>query len=187
VYYWIKPLIWFHLIVLAHLGVGGPASIHRVERALEDQVAKQVRVDWNVPTIAFGARGIGVYIEGAAAITRDCGNPDDGGCHAPADSVVSGAGAGVAIYALAQYGYSFGLDHEILEALADPTGDRTWYGQTLEICDPVQGGMYTLDGEPLSDFTYPRAWRPRSGGWRDWMHTTMRRSLMAPLIRWMWP
>jgi hypothetical protein len=174
VYYWIKPLIWFHLIVLAHLGVGGPASIHRVERALEDQVAKQVRVDWNVPTIAFAARGIRVYIEGAAAIARDCGNPDDGGCHAPADSVVGGTGAGVAIYALAQYGYSFSLDHEILEALVDPTGDRTWYGQALEICDPVQGGMYTLDGEPLSDFTYPRAWRPRSGGWRDWMHTTRR-------------
>jgi hypothetical protein len=172
VYYWIKPLIWFHLIVLAHLGVGGPASVRRVERALEHQVATQVRGAWNVPTIAFAARGIGVYIEGPAAILRDCGNHDDTGCHAPADSVVSGTGAGVVIYALAQYGYSFGLDHEILEALADPTGDRAWYGQTLEICDPVQDAMYTLDCEPLSDFTYPRAWRPHSGGWRDWMHTT---------------
>lgn len=54
------------------------------------------------------------------------------------------------------------LCHELLEMLVDPeinlvaqANDQSFYA--LEVCDPVQGDEYDIDGIPVSDFVTP-AW-----------------------------
>jgi hypothetical protein len=60
------------------------------------------------------------------------------------------------------------LSHEILEMLVDPwLSNVTFAGAgnpnsatvfLREICDPVAGYTYNIDGVPVSDFTYPQFW-----------------------------
>jgi hypothetical protein len=47
--------------------------------------------------------------------------------------------------------------HELLEMLVDPSGGRIRNGLPFEICDPVEGAGYYVDGSIVSDFVTP-AW-----------------------------
>jgi hypothetical protein len=68
-------------------------------------------------------------------------------------------------YAVVRYGptWSVATSHEILEMIADPTGDRTalgsWTGGpcnfVVEVCDPCQLVHYPCDGILVSDFCLP--------------------------------
>ncbi len=64
------------------------------------------------------------------------------------------------------------LSHEILEMVVNPYLDRTAYFAypnglgfvfNWEICDPVQGSTYSIDGVRVSDFVYPSYFRQTYG------------------------
>ena len=53
------------------------------------------------------------------------------------------------------------LSHELCETLVDPEADSWEPGPggvdyALEVCDPVQGSSYSLDGVDLSDWVWPQ-------------------------------
>ncbi len=72
------------------------------------------------------------------------------------------------------------LSHEILEMLADPWVNRwtltrhSWNlfeGEIFkhEICDPVSGSTYLIDGVRVSDLVYPSFYRAGSKGPWDYV------------------
>jgi hypothetical protein len=71
------------------------------------------------------------------------------------------------------------ISHEVLEILGDPY--ITWWADgndgrqyALEVCDPVEGDAYVIDGVSVSNFVGPRYFSAGPGPY-DWM-----RKLSAP-------
>lgn len=65
------------------------------------------------------------------------------------------------------------MSHEALETIGDPYA--TWWGDgptgeehALELCDPVEGDAYDVDGVSVSNFVGPR-WFSQGAGPYDWL------------------
>ena len=57
--------------------------------------------------------------------------------------------------------WTWSASHELLETLEDPSGGVVRNGLPFEICDPVEGAGYYIDGFIVSDFVTP-VWFKRS-------------------------
>ena len=71
--------------------------------------------------------------------------------------------------------WSVTFSHEVLELLADPEANllvvapnpdqpNQWVLRPYEVCDPVQGDQYTIDGIAVSDFVTPTYFTSATGG-----------------------
>lgn len=151
------------------------AELNRVAAALQKQVTRDFAPLWNIDaTVSAFAPGevpLGYW----TISIQDQSLPDNAeGLHKhKADN---------SPYALVRYGPTWSLtaSHELLEMLADPSGDRLVAGLSpkpgqgrvqflLEVCDPCQdiAFAYEIDGVNVSDFYTPHYFDPdRSAGAR---------------------
>lgn len=126
-----------------------PWALAKVENAVVDQ-SLQLRAAWGTPCVRFAPGGWLLYLRGDS-------NPDAAGVHDYA------GGAPFAIVWTSGQpwsSWSWAFSHEVIETLVDPTWTNIYYvrGQLPELvepADPVYTRRYTLDGVPVSDFTFP--------------------------------
>lgn len=77
------------------------------------------------------------------------------------------------------------LSHEIIETFCDPAVDR-WadsgegWETPVEACDAVESGSYEINGVAVSDFLFPRWFRPRSLGAMSFCGTVKAPFTLAP-------
>jgi hypothetical protein len=143
-------------------------SLSRVSAALQKQVSRDFGPIWNIEGTVDGFSSLAdVPIDYWPIIVRDdIKTPGAAGIHLDNDGQP---------FALVQFSSDWALttSHELLEMLADPTGNRVIAGQSpmpgqgrvnflVEVCDPseaVQFG-YTINGITVSDFFTPRFYDP---------------------------
>lgn len=146
-----------------------------VGNAIQRQVSEHLEPAWGASAIVSAFPTLDDVPEGYAtvAITKQELPLGHGGFHYPD----GGAGA------LVHYrdGWTIAVSHELLEMIADPLGVRYVYGPSLadrnpdaaenpardktgaqglvrylvELCDPVEGNAYIIDGIAVSDFVFP--------------------------------
>lgn len=138
----------------------GARHLARVERAIVDQ-SRIVSRYWHTPRARFGPDGWKVYLVRATD---------------PMAAQVPAGAAGVHLNTNAPYIVvkapvtSYALDHEIVETLVDPYGDRYINYELVEPCDPTSREG-KLDGVMLADFEKPAFYRIRPAArWLDWLH-----------------
>lgn len=131
-----------------------PADILPTIAALNRQIAGDFAPVWGVSgTLYYGTASPGAWqftladaIDDAAAL----------GYHVDDNGVVS---AIIDVAACRDCGDDWRqcLSHEVLEALADPQCERMAPDNVtiVEVCDPVEGDSYQVDGVPVSNFATP--------------------------------
>jgi hypothetical protein len=141
--------------------------VRREERALRAQ-AEQVRRYWHTPLIRFGRGGWNVFLVPGTDVAS-CGDvpPAESGCHytneAGSPQAFVGIGGGRSYM-------SDTFSHEVIEMLVDPYADRYENGRLVEIADPVEGEIYTLEGESVSDFALPAYFTTAQIGQLDFLN-----------------
>lgn len=151
------------VITLVNQANASPSSLSRVERAITDQ-SKQLSRYWDTPAVRFGPAGWRVYLKvNAPDMENLAAFHSENGPTPYAIVLTRGFGS--------QW-WSSDLAHEIDEMLVDPLeqtyanngtiGGFDWSASApdllVEICDPVEGDDYTLDGVDVPDFTLPANW-----------------------------
>jgi hypothetical protein len=147
-----------------------PWALENVENAI---VAQSIQLDaaWGTPCVQFGPSGWLIYLQTgyeanpAGGYTMQIGG-EHYGLAVPGPDYQGQPYAIVDTGASGLVAWSYALSHEVAEMLEDPN-DNSFYtwpnGQRAlhEICDPIEGTTYVLDGVRVDDFTLPAAW---SGG-----------------------
>ncbi len=149
-----------------------PNQLTRVAAALQRQVHEQFGPLWQIEaTVSPFVDWNAVPPDYARLIVVDHLDSTALGVHADKDGKP---------YALVNVHGSWPLvaSHELLEMLADPTGQQTRPGPSprqdgktvdilVEVCDPCQGARwsYEIDGIPVSDFCTPAFYGGGSGPW----------------------
>lgn len=149
-----------------------PGLLTRVAAALQRQVHEHFGPLWRVEaTVSAFVEWDSVPDDYARLIVVDHLDSTALGVHAEKDGRP---------YALvgAHGDWPLVASHELLEMLADPTGEQTRRGPSprndgrsveilVEVCDPCQGARwsYKIDGIPVSDFCTPAFYDGGSGPW----------------------
>jgi hypothetical protein len=149
-----------------------PSLLTRVAAALQRQVHEQFGPLWQIEaTVSPFVDWNAVPADYARLIVVDHLDSTALGVHADKDgkpyALVNGRGS-----------WSLVASHELLEMLADPTGQQTRPGPSprqdgktveilVEVCDPCQGSRwsYAIDGIPVSDFCTPAYYSAGPGPW----------------------
>lgn len=143
-------------------------SLSRVSAALQKQVSRDFGPIWNIEgTVDAFSSLADVPIDYWPIIVRDdIKTPGAAGIHLDNDGQP---------FSLVQFSSDWALttSHELLEMLADPTGNRVIAGQSpmpgqgrvnflVEVCDPSEAVQfaYTINGITVSDFFTPRFYDP---------------------------
>jgi hypothetical protein len=150
-----------------------PSLLTRVAAALQRQVHEQFGPLWQIEaTVSPFVDWNAVPADYARLIVVDHLDSTALGVHADKDgkpyALVNGRGSSWPLVA----------SHELLEMLADPTGQQTRSGPSprqdgktveilVEVCDPCQGSRwsYPIDGIPVSDFCTPAYYSGETGPW----------------------
>ncbi len=156
------------------------ADITPAVAAVQKQVREHLFPAWGVGAdLAFVPKGSAAPDDAWIIWLVDvCQNPDDLGYHSAA-ALPSGI---VGIKTCADEGtpWQSCLSHETLEMIVDPWTQLGFQvGSTLyslEVCDPVEGQPYAVDGVPVENFVLPTWFRPNTNG--PWDHCD---KLSAPL------
>lgn len=158
---------YFHFANAGNMTVG---QVARVEKAVTVQVNTELLRHWARPRIAFGSSGINVYVEGQAAINRDCEDVGDVACHANP--------AGVPVIYLLRNRFTdetVSVSHEVMETVINPGPvNLVMGGRRAEVADPVSNSTYDVNGVWVSDFVYPNWFVAGSRGPWDEMDTATR-------------
>ncbi|WP_413674378.1 hypothetical protein ACEN9H_08445 [Massilia cellulosiltytica] len=145
------------------------ADVYRVAAAIQQQVLAHFARDWHL------SAGVAVQSEPSDGVVPVFIVSDDLGGLAGFHMLKNGWP-----YAVVRYGptWSVAASHEVLELIADPTGDRTalgnWSGgpcsYVVEVCDPCQLVNYPCNGVLVSDFCLPAYYEqnPPPGSQLSW-------------------
>lgn len=138
-----------------------------VVAAIQRQVAEHLAPGWNITAeIVIGEQPVAWIVQ----LVDDCPEADDIGYHD--DDGAPAALVGVRSAIAEKTSWSSVLSHEVLELIVDPEAVRCFrVGQQiydLEICDPVEGAPYLLDGVEVENFVLPSWFLPGSAG--PWDH-----------------
>lgn len=140
-----------------------PWALRKVENALVAQ-SLQLRAAWDTPCVQFGPGGWIFTLQAGVPVQNADGSVSlpIGGHHDYSGGIVSAViqtgGTGYETWARA-------FTHEVNEALVDPSDSIRWRFGLLEVCDPVEGWTYQLDGVPVSDFVLPSYFNGGAGPW----------------------
>jgi hypothetical protein len=161
-----------HIALVPYQVSVDPGLLTRVAAALQRQVHEQFGPLWQIEaTVSPFTDWNGVPPDYARLIVVDHLDSTALGVHADKDGKP---------YALvgARGGWPLVASHELLEMLADPTGQTTRPGPSpkqdgktveilVEVCDPCQGSRwaYEIDGIPVSDFCTPAFYGGAAGPW----------------------
>lgn len=166
-------VVVIHIALVPYQVSIDPSLLTRVAAALQRQVHEQFGPMWQIEaTVSPFTDWNAVPPDYARLIVVDHLDSTALGVHADKDGKP---------YALVNgHGNSWPLvaSHELLEMLADPTGQKILPGPSprqdgktveilVEVCDPCQGSRwsYTIDGIPVSDFCTPAFYGGGSGPW----------------------
>jgi hypothetical protein len=141
-------------------------NVLEVTAAIQKQVSRDFTPIWNIPaTVAafqsMDAAPIGYW---PVRVVDELPNPADTGFHKTQDNQP---------YALVLFtdDWSIAASHEVLEMLADPSGDHLVASDSVnhdqgrvrylvEVCDPVQEITYKVNGIEVCDFYTPQFFDP---------------------------
>jgi hypothetical protein len=154
----------FHLIAAGM----SPHQIAITEKAISQQVNRDVRKHWNTPPITFGNTGIPIHMVDDQTLLSQCGY-DVSGCHG---YDANGPNIWIGIYPW--WFATQAIDHEMIETIVNPHptigSQHVVDGYVAEICDPVEGTWYQGSyNVMLSDFVYPRWYNVHATGQMDIM------------------
>lgn len=129
-----------------------PSAIAAIA-AINKQIAEDFAPVWNASgTVYFGDAPSGAW---QFTLQDTIDDPDALGYHADDHGVT----AIIDIAACKQCGSDWRtcLGHEVLEALADPLTTRLSPNglYAVEVADPVEEGLYLIDGVPVTNFVLP--------------------------------
>lgn len=152
------------------------SDLYIVANAIQRQVTEHFAPVWGATAIVAAFPSSESVPEGYAtvAVTRQSLPLGRGGFHYP------DGGAGALVHYDANR-WTINVSHEVLEMVADPLGVRYVFGPSLadkhpntaenpardetgkqglveyllEVCDPVEGNDYVIDGVKVSDFVFP--------------------------------
>jgi hypothetical protein len=132
--------------------------MRQVDRAIQYQVNEQLHRFWHTPKVRFDAPSTGMgsrnhwlaEVLPSATVRYGFFTVANGFHLAFSPTYIEVAGFSKAIP------MSEILSHEVIEALADPSGVKTTTGVLTEICDAVEQPGYRLDGIVVSNFVTPR-------------------------------
>ena len=162
------PTLTTNLALVSEVDDHDPSDVARVAAALQRQATRDFGPIWDMcATVDAFPRLEDVPIGYWPMIIRDdIGFEGAAGVHLDKDGQP---------FALITYGDSWSLtaSHEMLEMLADPTGNRVIPGRSpkrgqgrveflVEVCDPSEGAEfgYTVNDMLVSDFYTPRFFEP---------------------------
>jgi hypothetical protein len=161
-----------HIAVVPYQVSIDPGLLTRVAAALQRQVHEQFAPLWQIDaTVSPFVEWNSVPPDYARLILVDHLDSSALGVHSAKDGQP---------YALvgAHGNWPLVASHELLEMLADPTGQKTRRGPSprpgggeveilIEVCDPCQGKRwaYAIDGIPVSDFCTPAFYDGGAGPW----------------------
>ena len=156
-----------HVAIIAETDAVSWSALTSVSAAIQKQVARDFGPLWSLQATvdAFGNQNDVPLDYWHVVIRDDIDNPAALGFHKTLNNQP---------FALIQFDddeWTINTSHEVLEMLADPSGDRLVASQSVkpdqgrvqyavEVCDPLRASSYTVNGVKLCDFYTPHYFDP---------------------------
>lgn len=162
-------------------------EVHAVAMALQRQVAEHFAPAWRGCDAIVVAAEPGAVPSGAWPILLVDRESTDGALGEHHDDGTPSGTVGILTCKDDGVPWSSCASHEVLELLADPYADACRGDGpafvALEVCDPVEGQPYAIDGVPVERFVLPSWWVAGSSGPWDFTPPGGAPLLSAPLSR----